>query len=331
MWLRTCQITAAGSTWSFSDPVSDLRIRFTIKFWTDGSPNTCVVRITNPNRQKADAMAENPGNEGKPISIVAGYKDGTPGTLFEGTISEITYGRESPTDTILTIYGANGNQSHRYGNVNKLLPAGKTPQDVANTAFQAMQGVDPGLKSIWFDPALQMSQPPYPRSISMFGAGRHFLDQIAKSKHAHWFYSNGVVNVLRRDNSLPGGAVILNSQTGLIGMPTQTLAGIMIRCLINPAIQPGTEVQVNQSSITRSGPEYLQGGAFGTETTEGLAGYAPVDVTKDGIYKVLAIDVDADTLGQSWYQDLTAAKKDQIFAGSQGFSYATYPTGSLSQ
>ncbi len=67
------------------------------------------------------------------------------------------------------------------------------------------------------------------------------------------FYDQQQVTMIPRQGSRPGGAVVLNSDSGLIGMPTQTTDGIFARCLINPSIKRGSQVQINESDIHRRG------------------------------------------------------------------------------
>jgi len=48
-------------------------------------------------------------------------------------------------------------------------------------------------------------------------------------------------------------AIVLNSRTGLIVMPQQTMgAGVNVRCLINPNIRVGGLIELDQASVYRS-------------------------------------------------------------------------------
>ncbi len=47
-------------------------------------------------------------------------------------------------------------------------------------------------------------------------------------------------------------AIVLNANTGLIGMPQQTMgAGVNVRCLINPNIKLGGLIRLDQASVYR--------------------------------------------------------------------------------
>lgn len=51
---------------------------------------------------------------------------------------------------------------------------------------------------------------------------------------------------------LPGHAVVLNSQSGLVNAPEQTNDGIKFRCLLNPQLVIGGMVQINERDIVKA-------------------------------------------------------------------------------
>lgn len=109
-------------------------------------------------------------------------------------------------------------------------------------------------------------------------------------------------------------AIVLNSETGLIGMPQQTMgAGVNVRCLINPNIRINGLIQLDQASVYRtalSDSEIAQSSGRISETDQNgnrvVAGslQQPASIATDGVYIVKAIDYTGDTRGQAWYMDL---------------------------
>jgi hypothetical protein len=101
---------------------------------------------------------------------------------------------------------------------------------------------------------------------------------------------------------LPGAPFVLNTNTGLIGMPTQEIGQVLARCLINPSIRPGSLVQIAQGLIQ---PLVIQQDLPNGPQNQGYV--IPVGlqaIAADGIYLVFAIDVSGDTRGLEWYYDL---------------------------
>ena len=108
---------------------------------------------------------------------------------------------------------------------------------------------------------------------------------------------------------------MLNSDTGLIGMPQQTMGGgVNVRCLINPNIKINGLVQIDQASIYRvalgnneiaSAPGRFreQADDNGNLVVNGTL-QNPASIAADGVYIVKAIDYTGETRGQPWYMDI---------------------------
>ena len=299
-YLRDCAVTIDYLGQTFD--ADGIRVRFSIKQATTAIPNTATVRLTNQNRSKAEKMCMDPASEGTLVSISAGYK-GNSGLLFKGHIVRPLYGRENPTDTLTQILCTDGNQSLTHATVSKTFPPGSTPKDHADEASKAMQQF--GVKLGWVGQGVDLSQPKYPRAVTLFGMARKVFDDIAKSKGATWGVQNLEVEMSKSSDSKSGGAFELNSETGLIGMPTLTPDGVYVRTLINPQMKINSMVHINQSLIQG----YLPGLGPGGEVLPQFQQGAPIaHIAADGMYKIVKIDVEADTRGQPWYMDMLVLK-----------------------
>jgi len=151
------------------------------------------------------------------------------------------------------MYCTDGDMGHNFGVVNKSLQPGSTPSDHTNQAVQAMASVG-GPQAIslgYVDPAINISSPSYPKSVQLYGMGWKVLDNVARLKQANWSIQQGQVQIVGYHNVMPGGGLVLNSQTGLVGMPTEEIAGIMCRALINPQVKIYTSIDIAQSLIQR--------------------------------------------------------------------------------
>lgn len=291
-WIRACTVELGGVTYTLDDPQTSLRIRFVTKSNTQQTPNIATVMISNPKPETGQQVKQ---WEGQPLYISAGYQDNI-GLLFGGQITQAIYGRESPTDTLLTVYAGDMHFTHNHAVVNKTFPKGSTPQDHVNAAVAAMTGLAKG----FIGPDL--SKPVYPRAQSIFRMARDVLGDVARSKQALASYQTGKLQMVQKTQTVPGGAIDLNSKTGLIGMPTQTINGIFARCLINPAIKVNGTVHIDQASISPSALAIQ--GANGDFTNAQAQTLTPA-IAADGLYKVYLIELNGDTRGNPWYMDLT--------------------------
>jgi hypothetical protein len=296
-YLRYCSVTADGVG---SIDVSNLRCRFHITQATMQAPNLCQLMISNLSPQRAQQFVD---KEFKHISIDAGYQDGH-GIIFQGNIVFAISGRESPTDTLVTVWAEDGTEGHNYAIVNTTHPPGSTPQQHFDTALSslAQYGITKGFIGV------DLTTPTYPRAVTLFGMARDVLANIAKTKNASVSYQNEQVTMVPKGGSAPGGAIILNSSTGLIGMPSQTIGGIFARCLINPAIGIHSQVQINEGLIQKAQPSIAstdvgQNAPFGQSLVSPLA--------TDGLYTVYRIEKNGDTRGNDWYFDLQCLATNQ--------------------
>jgi hypothetical protein len=305
MYGRLCSIAAQAAGGQTID-LSELRCRFEIKQHSELGPDKATIKITNENPQTAMLFTQN-NAEFSTITISCGYQDeGTLGALFSGNIVQAFYGRDTPTDTLTTIQATAGHQAHNYAVVSKTLAVGSTPMDHLNVAVQAMQQY--GLQLGFIGPSVDLTTPKYPRAVTLYGMARDILFNIARLKKAQISYKLGQIQILGQTDNLPGGAIVLNSTTGMIGMPTQEIGGIMVRSLINPAIKVGGQIQINQADIQQQ----LQPTSTTGALTPFTGGPDYAQIATDGLYTVFRIDVEGDTRGMPWYMDIAALRSGQL-------------------
>ena len=301
-FLRQCVVSLAGSS-SLSIPgggPKDLRVEFSIGASTLQSPNAAKVRITNPNPQ---TIASFKNKEFSTLSIQAGYQDNV-GLIYTGEIKQSLYAHEEDQVTAyIDIFCAEGANAYQQARVGSTLAAGYTPRDKLNLALTAMKPF--GISGLGLC-NVELDTPKYPRGRPFIGMGRDLIRQVALSAGAVWWIQNGQVHMVDHAKPLQSdGPVVLNSQTGLISYPHQTEGGIAARCLINPAIKIGTQVQIDEASINPAERDNTFDGGYGSVGNKNFNLNNTGQIAADGLYRVLYLEVEADTRGQPWYQTLT--------------------------
>lgn len=289
-WIRYCKLTVEGGGEAID--LSALRIRFNVAQHTLQSPNVGDITISNLSDQTVQRIK----NEGTTVTLEAGYQSGY-GLIFKGQIIQKRRGRENPVDTYLNILAQGGDQAYNHAVVNKSLAAGHTYRDQVNVAYEAMKPFGISLGYIADLGAKKM-----PRGRVLFGMARDVLRTVAMSTGTSWSIQNNQLTVVKDSEAAPGGAIVLNSRTGMIGLPVQTIDGIQVQCLLNPNIGPGTLIQINQADIQEAkfDPGYL-----------GEVNNSMIPTTADdGFYKVLVVNQIGDTRGQPWYSDMLCIRAD---------------------
>lgn len=284
-YIRTCALTVGDPKGEALD-LSELHIRFGIINGDVQTPKTANIRVYN----LAPETAKRVRKEFTQVVLQAGY-EGMAGVIFSGQVKQVIIGRENATDTFIDILAADGDVAYNQAKISKTLAAGWTPTDWRNAALEAMApyGITAG----------QMAPLPdikAPRAMTIYGLARDTLRTLCETYGMTWSIVLGQLQMLPVAGTLGGVAIELTANTGLIGMPRQTIDGIMVRCLINPRIKPGVQIRLNNASIQEAPI------STSIDYKDTRAG-----VDSDGYYKVWAVAINGDTRGTEWYMDLVCS------------------------
>ena len=308
-WIRSwdLQVGDGGS----SVDLSKMRIRFLMRHWTTQSTNPGEFRIYNLSDRSAQQIGGK-NMEHKKVRFQAGY-EGNVGTIYQGEILQPRIGRESPTETFVDLYCRDGDQAYNWGVVNKTFKPGSTQQDHVDEVLRVMKQF--GVKKGRIE---GLSKKKYPRSVTLYGMARDIMRTIAMSNESTWHILSGELNHIPNgaEGKGGGGAFVLNANTGLIGMPQETLQGIIVTALINPRFKIESQLVINEKSIQRA--------AWGTNyDAEVTGGQLETLGTADGTYTIKAIEWRGDTHGPEWYATMVCigSKTGALPSGQTGLAY----------
>ncbi|WP_416778209.1 phage protein [Xenorhabdus budapestensis] len=298
-WLRECKLIVADEQGEGIN-LSELKIKFNITRPSFRYPATGIFKIYNLNDETRSKIRK---NEYKIIQFSAGYKDNS-GQIFSGQIQYTYTGRDSPTDTYVVIQAGDGDQAYNDAKVNITISAGYTQQDVDRLLMRDIEkyGITFGIR-----PEFQLNVAP--RGKVFFGMHCDEMNIFAKQNNAEWRYEDGQCHIIPKNVYLTE-AVVLNHNTGLIGMPEQTIgAGINLKCLINPKIRPGTLIRLEKGSINETG---LSTGAIAQQESYKGSLEQPAPIDPEGDYVVINVSYFGDTREKMYYMELICvAKSDQ--------------------
>jgi hypothetical protein len=266
--------------------LSDLHCTFSIKQADKETFQSATVRIYNISEKTLNALA---AQEYLTMTIQAGYVNGNYGTIFLGVVIQARFGRDNPTDTYLDIIAGEGYIAQQQV-MSLTMSAGATMQDVAE---QAAQSSGLHLKPYDFIPGAKL-----PRGKTIYGMARDTLHIAAATAGFSYFYDNkGNIAFVPLESSIPGTATVINSDTGMIGWPEQTQAGIKVRTLLNPLLDVASAIKIDNKSIRAMGvtPSY--------QWINDVATFP--HIAADGLYRIYVIEHSGDTRGNAWYSDIT--------------------------
>ncbi|HAY4738285.1 TPA: hypothetical protein ACP604_001420 [Escherichia coli] len=311
--------------------LSDFKVTFQIEWADTRWPRVANVKIYNLSTDTTNKIL---GQEFAKVRIIAGYDGIAPdvdasqvgvareispdqigqvngqnyGLIFDGDIRFTVTGKDNITDSWVLIQAISNHEAFLYATTITTLAAGYTVADLHRATMQDFNafGVTQGITGDFPDTV-------FPRGRAIYSSTRNVMDNIAAQCKATWQLVDGQVQMVPEDKYIHE-AIVLNANTGLIGMPQQTMGGgVNVRCLINPNIRINGLIQLDQASVYRAvlgNSEIAQSPGRITETEENgnrvLTGTTSqaASIATDGVYIVKAIDYTGDTRGQAWYMDL---------------------------
>lgn len=278
--------------------LSAFRCVFRVERGDVQTPNSCRVRVYNVRRETASRAMR----EFKRLVLFAGY-EGNFGVLFDGTIIQTRFGRESATDTYMDITAADGDSAYNFAVINTTLAAGSTVPDHLAACMKEMEkhGVTMG-----YTP--EFTTKPLPRGKVMVGMARDYMRSIAKNTESSWSIQNGKVNIVPQTSYVPGDPIAINSKSGMVGYPIQTQNGVTVRTLLNPYIKVCQLVHLDSSAVQ----EYEYSLDLEQQAQNHLARLQ--NTLGDGYYYVMVSTHWGDTRGNDWYTEATCLSADAIVA-----------------
>lgn len=291
-YLRRVQLTVSDA---FEEvDLSELHFRFATRQADIQTPNRATIRIFN----LADDTAQKVQKEFTKVTLQAGYQSGAFGVIFSGTIVQVRRGRENATDTYLDLICGDGDEALNFSTVSTVISGGSTFTDRVAALQKAMeaQGVKPGYTGEPTDPET------LPRGKVFYGMCRDHLRVQAAAQDMSYSIQNGELTMIPLQGVKPGEAVVVNSQTGMIGLPEQTQDGIRVRTLLNPLLAVGSTIQIDEKSVQQQ--------LISQSTTSDASQNNFPGIAADGLYKVMVIEYVGDTRGQPWYSDIVGLGVD---------------------
>ena len=213
--------------------LSALRCSFIVDKKDTQTPNQAEFVLYNLSQDTAARLKKSFTN----IIVNCGYEANF-GLIFSGNIKGFEQSKEG-TETLLKVTAGDGDKAYNYTVINKTLAAGATPDSIISEAAGAM-GVPMGYKSTVDTAAL-------PRAKVLYGRPHEFIREQADNTECTWSVQDGKILFLKRTEVTPGSAVLLNSSTGLIGIPKVTEDGITGECLLNPKLKIGAPIKLESN------------------------------------------------------------------------------------
>lgn len=263
--------------------LSPLHCTFSVKRSSNMTPNCADIRVYNLDANTALQIKK----QYTQVILQGGY-DSNYGVIFRGNIKQVIIGRESATDTFIDLNCGDGDLAYNYAVVNTSIAAGSSMPDQLKqiTAPMATLQTTLGPNQPDFQPTI------LPRGKTLWGNSKDYLRTFAQQNNTTWSIQHQQVQFIHQQGYAPGESVVLTSKTGMIGTPQQTNIGINVVCLMNPLINPGRRIKVDNASVLAL--------KIDLGNPNDPVNLAP-PLNADGVYYALVIEQQGDNRGVNWY------------------------------
>jgi len=147
------------------------------------------------------------------------------------------------------------------------------------------------------------------------GNTRDVLNDVARESGANWSIQDGQLVIVSANDVLPGQAIVIRADTGMLGAPEINDKGIAVKCLMNPLLRVNGAIRLDNNGIKakRQQAQALASKREKRETNTPLGRENPalVRLDPDGIYKVLKLTHKGDNMGQDWITEIECIGLDQ--------------------
>lgn len=325
-WLRTCRLEVGkrdgGLVKGFV--VTDLRVQFEVTKTVYHTPNTANIKVFNLREENEKRLRD----EFTDVRMFVGYR-GIPGVdkpqehlLFQGNI-RFSYFYRDGLDRIAEIECGDGDKDYQDTTINYTLAKDATEAMVINHLLQQFKGgTTKGRihgKNL-FKPRI--------RGKVYSGDAREAMHDIARNNDAHWSIQDGKLVMIPVDSTLPGEAIKVSSDTGLLGAPEVNDKGITIKTLLDARILPNGKLWLenNELKLKKLGEQQ-------TGQQRKLNGpKEPARTDPDGIYKVFAVKHKGDNRGMGsgdWSSESRCVGLDQPIPKKSGVPAGSAPDGEV--
>lgn len=284
--------------------IENLRVQFEVAKTIEAAPNVAVIKVFNLHPDN-EAKIKNEFDE---VLLNAGY-EGAMRLVFRGNIKHVYRYREK-NDYITEIEAGDGDKDFRSAVMNETLAAGTTTAQLVDRAVGSFKGVGGTAKG-----HVQVNDRARLRGKVISGNTRDVLNDVARESGANWSIQDGQLVIVSTNDVLPGQAVVIRADTGMLGAPEINDKGIAVRCLMNPMLRINGAIQLDNNSI-KAKRQQAQSLATKREKQEtnpplGRENEQLVRLDPDGIYKVLKLTHKGDNRGQEWVSEIECIGLDQ--------------------
>ena len=276
--------------------LSQFKTYFRIGQATTDTPQAAEIYIYNLSDDTMNKLAgDDSENKDTIITLEFGYKGSPLETIFKGQVFQFRRGRDNPTDKWLCVLAQAGDHLKNYGVINQCIPAGTTIDDTGKIIVQEMEKYEVTANNV-----PQLSDQQYPRGRVFFGSLYGHMEQFYTENDIVFDISDGMFTANTMLGYLEEPEIILNRDTGMVGMPQLTTEGLEVTCLLNPKLKRGMRINVDMKNMQTEAYDI----AYEQQGKDQVFKNPNKATNIDGVFIIQAVEMVGDTRGTECYSNL---------------------------
>ena len=262
LWKRAMEVTVGETL------ITGLRMQFKVLRHLKGEPNTAELKIWNLSQDTRSKMQV----KGIPVLIEAGYEESI-SQVFLGNMRTPTHVRDV-TDLVTTMQAGDGETATRASRINHSFAKGVSVGDVLKVIAEKLSvNVEDAVKKLK-NGQIRGVLTEFVNGFAASGSAWNELERLLSSTGLEASIQDGELQVLEKGQPNQAKAVLLRTDSGLIGSPEIGEKGLVkAKSLLQPGIYPGRKVEITSKFV-------------------------------DGFFRCDSVMHSGDTWGQEWYSEI---------------------------
>ena len=235
-------VVKVGIPGSEGKEFSGLRVAFDVEKNSESFANPGKITIYNLNKDSRGFMEQ----KGLKVRLLVGYLNSL-AQIYLGDIQKVKH-EKSGVDWVTHIEAGDGEQAIQDATIDKSYQPGVNIKSVIGDLVGSFPGLTSGAQE-------GVKDETFGNGLSLTGSSADRLTEITKKQGLEWSIQDGEVQILPPTDKTKDEAILVSSETGLIGSPSKTdgaIPGIEFKCLLIPTLRPGRAVQVESKEINKA-------------------------------------------------------------------------------
>lgn len=239
-------------------------------------PNAATIRVYNLSHGTRSKL----GEAAKTVQLFAGY-EGFDELLYGGQTRRPVHEREGP-DWVSIFHCADRYKQSQESTISRTFPRGTSVSVILQAVADSFgSGID---SEIVTDDLGDIASA---RILS--GGSRQALENLAGEYDFDWSWQDGRLEISGPDKTFDDESIVISPDTGMVGQPVITDAGIEVSTLLNPRIRVKRKIRV----VSRAPSVQVS-------NIRNVALRPVIPILQDGDYVVGQVVFTGDTHGADW-------------------------------